>query len=396
MLIMTQTKSKTGWWRYTNMTTEKNFIQGSVLRTVWCFPFLTLFDFEDMCDIREGQVTILYCLHSASGIWNICGWWPVHQTPWDTDKLKAHKANYWLIVEHGVFPHTDFTWGFLSARLLYAAKQEPFVTIKAAGDGSSRGEGDVCKPARKQTPSRGGTGGIGRTFTTAQTRGAGADKRRAHPRGGGTAGDGGGRWRPRPSGPSRRNGTHRDRTALSAPRARARPRRARGRRGLRAAAGQAPGRGEERARPPPPPPSRRPPPPAPALPTRPPAAIPTCAGPAAPRPPPPHPRRGAAGRAGRCSDGGRPPASSGRRSPPAGAGSGPYLTGSAVMSPLTAARCGRPGRNRAQALEGDKAVIATIASSAAILSEGGWGRPASCRLPPSPAPIGSLPPPAIF
>jgi len=36
-----------------------------------------------------------------------------------------------------------------------------------------------------------------------------------------------------------------------------------------------------------------------------------------------------------------------------------------------AARSSRPARHRAQALKGDKAVIATIASSAAILSEGG-------------------------
>lgn len=57
-------------------------------------------------------------------------------------------------------------------------------------------------------------------FTTAQTRGAGADKRRAHPAaasGGGTAGDGGGRCRPRPSRPSRRDGTGRPNPALPGP-----------------------------------------------------------------------------------------------------------------------------------------------------------------------------------
>lgn len=87
-------------------------------------------------------------------------------------------------------------------------------------------------------------------------------------------------------------------------------------------------------------------------------------------------------------------AGAGRRPAPwRGKGSRAYLMGSAVMSPLPLVGAAGSGRDRAQALKGDKAVIAAIA---AILSERGWGRPASCRLPLSPTPIGSLPPPAIF
>lgn len=184
-------------------------------------------------------------------------------------------------------------------------------------------------------------------FTTAHTRGAGAAGRRAQPRGTRrrarrpmAGGDGG----PAPSGlsglpaASRRFPPKRDRTALPAPRAWARaqaqPRRAREeRRACRRCS--RPGRGQTRRGP-----AARPPCPPPALPTRPPsrrhpAPCSTSASACRPRPvPAPPPPRGRG--PGRAEQPRRPPASSGRRFPrrPAGAGSGPYLTGSAVMSPL--------------------------------------------------------------
>lgn len=174
---------------------------------------------------------------------------------------------------------------------------------------------------RENRPLTGGDRRDGRTFTTAQTRGAGADKRRAHPRGGGTAGDGGpappglpaetGRDSPtRPSGPG---------PAPTPPFP--------GRRGVRAAAGQAPGRGEVTARPPP---SPDPPTPTlryathPRLPPR--------------HPPPPQARPRPTPAAGPRAEAGGAAAEAARQQrlplPPSWAGSGPYLTGSAVMSPL--------------------------------------------------------------
>lgn len=173
---------------------------------------------------------------------------------------------------------------------------------------------------------------------------------------------------------------------------RRRPRRARGKRGEHAAAPPTLGRGERW-----PPACTRPSPPLSPLSPR------TLLRPAPNRhpnlrrrpPPQARPRpTPAAGRAEPCNRGGRSPTATAVRPPAGKLQVVPHRLCSHVSA--AAARCGRLGRNRAQALKGDKAAIATIASSAAILSERGWGRPASCRLPSSPTPIGSLPPPAIF
>lgn len=193
----------------------------------------------------------------------------------------------------------------------------------------------------------------------------------------------GGGWRgAMPAPPLQAFPTGRDGTAQPSPpgaraRARARARRDRGREApppakRRAAASRAEPSRTER----PPPGCARPPPPPsppPALPSRPasrrhPASCPTSAsarrrpGPV-PVPAPPPPRGRGPGRAVQPRRPlPAPPGKGGLRAVPHG------LCGHVSAA---AARCGRPGRNRAQALKGDKAAIATIASSAAILAEGG-------------------------